>query len=506
VSTGNLLSLVEDTPVYTVAHQQEHKLPVDDSDDDMEDETGEATHDAENGDDSIVDALELTEDIITGALNNGSEWLKLQATKKDSQNAERKEEEERIKRHKNDIVVSTLLPKHQRKALREWILRLVEAGMATLPHVTSILIFFGIDIDTARLIHTISTTIHSAGSSYEQLESLLIQLHTASIHGYHLLHCAHDLLKDLQRVRIHEQLSYNYVCNQLIATKKRLNIQNTPCVAQPLVEFTFCRVCDRPYSLITDPKSTSTKSYEWGLRNSSFDYATGKRRCRPNKKNNNTNSATKNASEQIKQRNRKCRNTELTSVFSIGRIISFVGKPIMICPQPRCGKHMLIDQQKCMFTEFGIACCDCTKAIKQHEEAELFSGYTHNSHDRKNADCIMCDKRPTDGSAVIIYYWQDPNFTNSIDLPPITRNSYKKEVVYYACKNHCKPRVISYMTERQEDESPSEKATPHSSAYIKDVITTFIRAMTSERNAMNEKNLTSNMQKNKRNERNQRRI
>jgi hypothetical protein len=231
--------------------------------------------------------------------------------------------------------------------------------------------FFGIEQDTIDFAKTIFQHFHVGSKSIEKLKDHLDMLHVGDPHCYNLLQFASQIIRDATRHFFTVDLPAHIVENQIAALNHRTkyNLKNT--LYPSSIHFVFCSVCNRVYSLLRDFDTLRYQTYRFGLRDVVYEYSTDLMYCRRHKTTDRG----------------KCDDHPLSQLNLLGKMLMWSGKMIMICPQPQCGSKMVLDPDRCKYTEFGPSCCDCTLKL---DEYSPFYKDLMKSYAQREKRCVLC--------------------------------------------------------------------------------------------------------------------
>lgn len=203
----------------------------------------------------------------------------------------------------------------------------------------------GISPDTTQHVKRLIRDMQSGVMNTKQYTQQLKALQKTEPHAYNLIQTLVELFREKQRVRIVCTLPVRYMQNQLKALKQRYGLKlHEPYVLKETVHFVYCPVCDSVYSLLRDFSSSYINSYGYGLRDAVVSYTSDKLYCKRSK---------------VNHRGR-CADQELVFIPLLGKMLHYQGKNIILCPQPNCGMPMVLDPKRCVWTEHGPSCYDCT--------------------------------------------------------------------------------------------------------------------------------------------------
>lgn len=203
----------------------------------------------------------------------------------------------------------------------------------------------GVSYDSTQNVKRLIRDMQSGIMNTKQYTQQLKSLQKMEPHAYNLVQALVELFREKQRVRILCTLPMRYMKNQLRALKERYGLKlNEPYVLKETIHFVYCPVCDSVYSLLRDFASSYINNYGYGLRDAVVSYTTDKLYCKRSK---------------VNHRGR-CADQELAFIPLLGKMLHFQGKVIIMCPQPKCGMPMVLDSKRCVWTEYGPSCYDCT--------------------------------------------------------------------------------------------------------------------------------------------------
>lgn len=182
--------------------------------------------------------------------------------------------------------------------------------------------------------------LHQRKMTENTLKHIIKMLAEHEPHAYNLL------LQSWMLVRAANQ-HYFMTTLPLHITRCQLEVMNDVyhhrdrAILAETICFVFCDQCDQIYSHLMDPNTMYSKVFRFGLRNASSHPLTGASTC------------TKPA----------CQNKVLVHLPLAGRLLHYKHKRIMICPQWRCGRFMVLDDHErsdSLWNDRGPACLNCT--------------------------------------------------------------------------------------------------------------------------------------------------
>ncbi len=237
---------------------------------------------------------------------------------------------------------------------------------------------FGIDQRTIQFIaHQIYLYNHN-GSSTEQIKSQIYQLRINQPHAYNLLQITADIIRQKQRHYTLYDLPTHITNNQLKAAQTRYEpfIQDSA-VLHNFLHFVYCRVCGAVYSLLREYNAVYKRLYKYGLRDVVSSYIDDSIYCGRGR--------TSHIGE--------CQSMPLQKVPILGQVISFHGKQIMLCPQPKCCKPMVFHPEHMIFNEYGPMCKDCIDHLVEinQEFQDLQNKYKPEDFKAPQPTAITCD-------------------------------------------------------------------------------------------------------------------
>jgi hypothetical protein len=127
------------------------------------------------------------------------------------------------------------------------------------------------------------------------------------------------------------------------------------------------------------------QDYAYGLRDAVVDYQTREIYCQRNRHNHRG----------------SCHKQPLRRVLLLGNVLSVNGNVVMMCPQEKCGRPMVVNAN-CSVTQRGRACCYCTQKEQSMSVTlrSLINYYTKSEHIRR---CCVCEAPFSKTSDVYVY-------------------------------------------------------------------------------------------------------
>lgn len=195
---------------------------------------------------------------------------------------------------------------------------------------------------------------HNTGtSSLEVLRRFLVRVIEINPRAFQFLQVASELIQDSQKVKLLAELPLEYAVNQIDACQARFGMKSKDecdpagVVLDHMFSFFYCDVCFTVYSVLADANSVYKQDYAFAFRNAVQDYQTGHLYC------------------DKKRRNYRgsCDAQPLKSVLLLGNVLRVNGAMVMMCPQEKCGRPMVINRN-CVINERGWACCYCSQKLQ----------------------------------------------------------------------------------------------------------------------------------------------
>jgi hypothetical protein len=242
---------------------------------------------------------------------------------------------------------------------------------------------FGVGPEACQYSEVLFQHYHAGSLSIEKLKDRFDLLQVAEPHCYNLLQLGAQIIRDATRRFFLFQLPHYMVRYQIEAVQSRSkHVQGSDFVLPSSIHFVYCSICERIYSLLRDFNTVFTRTYRYGLRDVSVEYSTGEMYCRQNRK----------------HETGKCSGQPLTQISLLGRMLVFAGK--MICPQVGCGALMVLDPDRCPFTERGPMCCDCV--AQRNKDPQLYRELFV-AHCAVARTCALCTENLVNLSVCYMY-------------------------------------------------------------------------------------------------------
>lgn len=276
------------------------------------------------------------------------------------------------------------LTNDQFTALKEVVYRENPIRSLCLDRVVNWMHYFGIDEAPKAYMHDVFRHYHAGTLSLEKLKDRIDYLAMAEPHCYNLLQIAAQLVRDAQRHFFVVDLPAYILENQIKAAQARTKFQLKNVLYPSAVHFVFCSACNRVYSLLRAFANLKFQPYRFGWRDVVFEYSTNMMYCRRHK---------------VTPRGR-CDNQPLWQLNLLGKMLIFENKMIMICPQPNCGCMMELDPERCKFTEYGPACCDCTLKLDEYADDYKQLMISYGEREKK---CALCPTELANFNACYMY-------------------------------------------------------------------------------------------------------
>jgi hypothetical protein len=233
----------------------------------------------------------------------------------------------------------------------------------------------------------------------EPVHRKLLEIATSFPYTLSLFNYFSDQWKASNWIHI-RRLPYHYTFYQLQAISERFKTKENVVPAE-LVEFWFCPVCRKEYSILTTeprtcPKSKTNpnhpkkwcvhhKQYEFGYDKIVADYTTNRYYCLSKKRD----------KEKVRH--------ELVNVSLLGNLLVMKNTQITLCPQQACGRPMVINPQFCEYNERGFACAFCSQRIRQEHKKRMQSITDISVNLDLPSKCSICWK-PVSKNAVLHLY------------------------------------------------------------------------------------------------------
>ena len=146
----------------------------------------------------------------------------------------------------------------------------------------------------------------------------------------------------------------------------------------------YCSVCNTVYSLLCKEKDTYKQRYRHGYRDMLVDYDTLKGYC--------------NRHHTCYFPYRTCADTEVRSLFALGKAIRINRQIIILCPGEKCGRPMVVDVNHSSYTERGFVCAVCTASLKATKTAAFV-------YSCSKLTCCVCYKEniPPSSSVFVLH-------------------------------------------------------------------------------------------------------
>jgi hypothetical protein len=197
----------------------------------------------------------------------------------------------------------------------------------------------GVDEETTAVLQDLLVRFKDESTTENKLQDVMTYLSQHRSHAYNLFQLSWTLLKYANDHFYTTLLPYHIAWHQLEALRQ---VYQGMIVAQATC-FVFCPGCHHIYSHLMDANTMYAKVFRYGLLDAEVDPNTGRLFC---------------------QRD-PCHH-ELIQIPLVGRVLYYKTKVIMICPQPRCARFMVLDHHDknyTMYTEYGPACCMCMPSM-----------------------------------------------------------------------------------------------------------------------------------------------
>lgn len=202
----------------------------------------------------------------------------------------------------------------------------------------------GVDVETTSMLMDLMVRFRDATTTENKLQEIMTCLTQHRPYAHALLQCAYNDIKTANDHHFTTVLPYHIAYHQLEA----LHAVYGGAVLTQSACFVFCPGCGHIYTHLMDASTMYAKVFRFGLRNAESDPHTGKLTCR------------RHITTRIGSDSR-CRH-ELVQIPLIGRALFYKNKVIMICPQPRCARFMVLDNHDrhyTAWTDHGPACSMC---------------------------------------------------------------------------------------------------------------------------------------------------
>jgi len=311
-------------------------------------------------------------------------------------------------------------------ALRALAERLSHCRFGILNEIVRWLPHFRVSKEIAALMSRLMQSHHSGSCSLDRLRHYLLELQKLNPRAFQLLHIAAELIQDTQKVKLLARLPAHYIRAQIDACQGRFGMKSknprdrAGAVLDHLFYFVYCDVCFTVYSLLADSNSVYKQDYSFGTRDAVIDYQTRELYC---------------------QRNRHthrgaCHKQPLTKVFLLGNVLQVNGAMVMLCPQVKCGRPMVINKD-CVTTPRGRACCYCTQKLQPSRVnfQGLLDYYTKNPTPRRCAVCAEVLNKTAE-----IYVYGGP-------------------LRIYVCRRHNSTTLVSHVKELVKAQSEDSTST-----------------------------------------------
>lgn len=278
-----------------------------------------------------------------------------------------------------------------RQLLRQIVSRCgpVRAGDA-MSRVVSFFPFLGVDRDTTDVLLDLLAQFRAASTTEKALQEIMAHLAQHRPYAHALMHQAYADIRQADDQHFTVLLPQHIAFHQLVALKEVYGavVPQTAC-------FVFCPGCRHIYSHLMDANTMYAKVFRFGLRNAESDPHTGRVTCK----------------RKLTKKKTLC-GRELVQVPLVGRALFFGNKVVMICPQPRCARFMVLDyydRQYTSWTNYGPACCACmplmlhtVNVLRKMDEVYLNKGM------EQGACCLrhehLDDKRASPTQLVVLMH------------------------------------------------------------------------------------------------------
>lgn len=281
-------------------------------------------------------------------------------------------------------------------ALRGLSERLSDNRVSALGEMVNWLELFRVAPEIVAVVRMVMVHHAQGDTSLDRLRTLLINLQEIDPRAFQILHIAAELQQHAQRITLAGRLSYNYIKFQVDACQSRFGTKHKDTsphamggrVLDHVFYFFYCDVCFNTYSLLADSASPYKQDYSYGLRDAVMDHQTREVYCNRDRH----------------SYRGSCSQQPLRRVLLLGNVLNVNGSMISICPQPKCGRIMVINSS-CMTTARGRACVYCTQReqVQSITFKDLLKKYTTFA---KLPSCVVCDEELKQTGDIYLYPYE----------------------------------------------------------------------------------------------------